>query len=186
MIGQGKMRKSKAGSSEKRKHATEFYDVPTNSIGYLTRITFRSFSRYLERMTLPYGVSAGQWPFLRQLWVEEGLTQRELSRRVGMREPTTVTALNSMEKAGLVKRSPSKEDRRKVHVYLTPKARKLRDPLLDSVARVNEIALKGIEPRDVALVRKALLRMSDNLAREEAEIARLADEEGRKFTELGG
>ena len=64
----------------------DFYQNPMNSVGYLTRITFRSFSRTLERMTLPHGVSAGQWRFLRVLWNEEGLTQRELSRRVGMRE----------------------------------------------------------------------------------------------------
>ena len=75
---------------------------PTNSIGYLTRIAFRSFSRALERRTAPHGVSSGQWRFLRQLWVEDGLTQRELSRRVGMREPTTVTAVNSLVRSGFV------------------------------------------------------------------------------------
>ena len=69
---------------------TEFYADPTNSIGYLTRIAFRAFSRALEVRTAPHGVSSGQWRFLRVLWREDGLTQRELSRRVGMREPTTV------------------------------------------------------------------------------------------------
>src|SRR5215469_12472481 len=124
------MAEKKASGRKRAAKAPQFYATPMNSIGYLTRITFRSFSRRLERLTLPYGVSAGQWPFLRQLWVEEGLTQRELSRRVGMREPTTVTALNTMEKAGLVRRAPSKEDRRKIHVYLTPKAKRLQKPLL--------------------------------------------------------
>ena len=65
---------------------------------------FRSFSRALERRTLEHGVSAGQWRFLRQLWLEDGITQRELSARVGMREPTTVVALKSLEAAGLVRR----------------------------------------------------------------------------------
>jgi DNA-binding MarR family transcriptional regulator len=144
--------------------AADFWGAPMNSIGYLTRITFRSFSRTLERLTLPYGVTAGQWPFLRQLWVEEGITQRELSRRVAMREPTTVTALNTMEKAGLVRRSPSKEDRRKVHIYLTPKARRLRDTLLRCVADVNALAAAGIEEKDIEILRRVLLRMSENLA----------------------
>lgn len=157
----------RASVRKKGADATAFYATPLNSIGYLTRITFRSFSRRLERMTLPYGVSAGQWPFLRQLWVEEGLTQRELSRRVSMREPTTVTALNTMEKAGLVRRSPSKEDRRKIHVYLTPKARKLREPLLACVAKVNAIAAEGLVEGDIATLRRVLLTMSDNLSREQ-------------------
>jgi DNA-binding MarR family transcriptional regulator len=155
-------------ATSRKTKAVEFYGQPMNSIGYLTRITFRAFSRYLERRTLPHGVSAGQWPFLRALWVEEGLTQRELSRRVAMREPTTVTALNVLEKGGLVRRVPSTEDNRKIHIYLTAKGRKLRDKLMPFVAEVNTIAAEGVTDEDVAVMRRVLLRMSDNLAREEA------------------
>jgi len=145
----------------------QFYADPMNSVGYLTRITFRTFSRNLERRTLVHGVTAGQWRFLRVLWIEEGLTQRELSNRVGMREPTTVTALNGMEKSGLVRRVPSKNDRRKVHIYLTPRARKLKDRLMPMVAEVNVVAAKGIDPNDIAVLRRVLLKMSENLTTEE-------------------
>ena len=58
----------------------------------------RAFQRLLERRIAPYGVTRGQWYFLRVLWEEDGLSQRELSARVGMMEPTTVIALHSMEK----------------------------------------------------------------------------------------
>ena len=140
-----------------------FYENPHNSIGYLTRIAFRSFTRQLERRTLPKGVSSGQWPFLRVLWNEEGMTQRELSRRVGMQEPTTVTALNSLAKAGLVRREPSTEDRRKVHVFLTPKARKLRAELMVCVAEVNDIATRGIDEADMTVLRRVLVQLAENL-----------------------
>jgi len=145
-----------------------FYENPHNSIGYLTRIAFRSFTRVLERRTLPKGVSSGQWPFLRVLWNEEGMTQRELSRRVGMQEPTTVTALNSLVKAGLVRREPSTEDRRKVHVFLTPKARQLRAELMVCVAEVNDIATQGIAEADMAVLRRVLVQLAENLARDDA------------------
>src|SRR3546814_13516817 len=68
-------------------------------------------------------VSAGQWRFLRQLWREDGITQRELSERVGMREPTTVVALKGLEKAGFTTRKKTAEDRRKTFIHLTPHAR---------------------------------------------------------------
>src|SRR5439155_10440134 len=100
-----------------------FYESPSNSLGYLCRIAFRHFSRALEKRTAPRGVSSGQWRFLGVLWNEDGITQRELSRRVGMRGPTTVTALKSLERSGFVRRAPSEEDRRKVHVHLTPMAK---------------------------------------------------------------
>jgi len=142
----------------------EFYADPTNSIGYLTRIAFRAFSRALEVRTAPHGVSSGQWRFLRVLWREDGLTQRELSRRVGMREPTTVIALKSLERSGFVERQKSIEDRRKVHVFLTPSARALEATLLPAVAEVNKIALAGLTEAEIAVLRKALTQVGRNLA----------------------
>ena len=142
----------------------EFYADPTNSIGYLTRIAFRAFSRALEVRTSPHGVSSGQWRFLRVLWREDGLTQRELSRRVGMREPTTVIALKSLERSGFVTRQKSVEDRRKAHVFLTAEARALEAVLLPAVAEVNAIALAGLSETEIAVLRKALSQVGRNLA----------------------
>jgi DNA-binding MarR family transcriptional regulator len=149
----------------------QVYADPANSIGYLTRIAFRAFSRALEVRTAPHGVSSGQWRFLRVLWREDGLTQRELSRRVGMREPTTVIALKSLERSGFVVRRKSAEDRRKAHVYLTPEAKALEPVLMPAVAEVNRIALAGLTETEVAVLRRALTQVGRNLAAE-------ADEDG--------
>ncbi len=143
---------------------TQFYADPTNSIGYLTRIAFRAFSRALEVRTAPHGVSSGQWRFLRVLWREDGITQRELSRRVGMREPTTVIALKSLERSGFVTRKKSEEDRRKVHVFLTPQAQALEAVLLPAVAEVNDVALAGLSKTEIDILRKALTQVGRNLA----------------------
>src|SRR6201990_2229033 len=74
------------------------------SLGYLVRDANRAFQRLLEKRITPHGVTRGQWYFLRVLWEEDGLSQRELSSRVGMMEPTTVIALRSIEEAGLLLR----------------------------------------------------------------------------------
>jgi DNA-binding MarR family transcriptional regulator len=142
---------------------------PSNSIGYMTRIAFRSFSRAMERRTMRFGVSGGQWRFLRQLWVEDGLTQRELSRRVGMREPTTVTAVNSLVRSGFVERVPSVKDRRKIHIHLTQRAIDLQVELLPLVAEVNTMATAGIAEADLANFRKVLAQIAINLAAEAEE-----------------
>jgi DNA-binding MarR family transcriptional regulator len=150
---------------------TEFYADPTNSIGFLTRIAFRAFSRALEVRTAPHGVSSGQWRFLRVLWREDGITQRELSRRVGMREPTTVIALKSLERSGFVTRQKSAEDRRKAHVFLTPRARALHPVLMPAVAEVNRVALAGLSQAEVAILRKALTQVGRNLSADVGEDA---------------
>lgn len=145
-----------------------FYADPNNSLGYLSRIAFRSFSRALEALTAPHGVTSGQWRFLRVLWIEDGLTQRELSRRVGMREPTTVTALKSLERSGFVRREQSTEDRRKVHVFLTPLAQDLETVLRPCVRQVNELATRGMTPEEVQELRRLLAMVGRNLAEEAA------------------
>src|SRR3546814_4155790 len=82
-------------------------------------------------------VSAGQWRFLRQLWREDGITQRELSERVGMREPTTVVALKGLEKAGFITRKKTAEDRRKTFIHLTPHRSEEHTSELQSLMRIS-------------------------------------------------
>src|ERR1700756_944955 len=111
-----------------RRRAVAF--PPRLSSGYLVRDAHRAFQRLLERRIAAYGVTRGQWYFLRVLWTADGLTQRELSARVGMMEPTTAIALRSMERSQLIRRLRANDDRRKIRVFLTPKARRLRNELL--------------------------------------------------------
>jgi DNA-binding MarR family transcriptional regulator len=108
-------------------------------------------------------VTRGQWYFLRVLWTSDGLSQRDLSARVGMMEPTTVIALRSMERAGLIRRVRSGDDRRKVRVLLTAKARRLRNELLGVARTITHEAEEGISARDLASFRRVIARMTANL-----------------------
>ena len=133
------------------------------TIGYLVRDVHRSLARALQSRIASHGVSMGQWFFLRALWDKDGLTQRELSQRVGMMEPTTVTALNGMERRGLVERVRNTHDRRKVNIYLTPKGRALRDVLLPCSVEVNREATQGVAKDELAMAMDVLRRMAANL-----------------------
>jgi len=134
------------------------------NIGYLVRDVHRAFSRALQARIAAHGVSMGQWFFLRALWDEDGLTQRELSQRVGMMEPTTVTALNGMERRGLVERVRNAHDRRKVNIFLTPKGRELREVLLPCSVEVNDQAILGVNPGDLERALTVLLCVAHNLS----------------------
>ena len=145
------------------RRASEF--PPQSSSGYLVRDAHRAFQRLLERRIAPFGVTRGQWYFLRMLWITDGLSQRELSARVGMMEPTTVIALRSMEKSGLIRRVRGDDDRRKVRVFLTAKAKRLRGELLGVARTITDEAEEGIAPRDLAAFRRIVARMTENLDR---------------------
>ena len=138
---------------------------PAESSGYLVRDAHRAFQRLLEKRIAGYGLKRGQWYFLRVPWTEDGLSQRELSARVGMMEPTTVIALRGMEKAGLIRRVRGTADRRITRVHLTPKARRLRDRLLQISQGVNDQGAEGIDPAALAQFRRVIARMTENLDR---------------------
>jgi len=140
---------------------------PHTSSGYLVRDAHRAFQRLLERRIAAYGVTRGQWYFLRVLWITDGLSQRELSARVGMMEPTTVIALRGMAASGLIRRVRSDDDRRKVRVFLTAKATRLRNELLGVARGITGEAEQGIAARDLASFRRVVARMTANLDRVE-------------------
>ena len=153
-------------SSRNRKAAVVQVEFPlAESSGFLVRDANRAFQRLLEKRIAPYGVARGQWYFLRVLWNEDGLSQRELSARVGTMEPTTVIALRTMEKSGLIRRVRSTDDRRRSHVWLTPKAQRLRTELLTLARGITDAAEAGISRGELALFRRVIARMTANLDR---------------------
>ena len=138
---------------------------PAESSGYLVRDAHRAFQRLLEKRIAGYGLKRGQWYFLRVLWTEDGLSQRELSARVGMMEPTTVIALRSMEKSGLIRRVRSADDKRKAQVWLTPKANRLRNELLSVARAITAEAEQGLSRDELVQFRRVIARMTANLDR---------------------
>ena len=132
------------------------------SIGHLTRIAFRDFSSALGARFAKHGVTPGQWRFLRVLWEEDGISQRELSERVGAKEATTVRSVRSLLNSGLVERHDDAIDARKFRIYLTARARRLETTLLPYVAEVHAIAERGIPRRDIETTRRVLVAMHKN------------------------
>ena len=156
-------RKTGNGAAPLRRHSIDF--SLGGSLGYLVRDANRAFQRLLERRISPHGVTRGQWYFLRVLWEQDAISQRELSARVGMMEPTTVIALRGMEKAGLIRRVRSADDKRKAQVWLTAKAKGLRGELLARARGVTAEAEQGIARRDWQTFRRVITRMTANLDR---------------------
>lgn len=138
--------------------------VPNDRLAHLVKDASRGLVRALQMRLAEHAVSFGHWTFLRILWEEDGLTQRELSARAGLMEPTTFSALKTMEKLGYVVRRQASDNKKNVYVYLTDKGRRLKERLVPLAEEVNEIAVEGINPAEVALVRRLLLKMVTNLA----------------------
>jgi len=141
--------------------------VPNDRLAHLVKDATRGLLRAMQMRLTKHGVSFGHWAFLRILWENDGLTQRELSVEAGLMEPTTYSALTVMEKLGYIRRRRMRDNRKNVYVFLTPQGKALRRKLVPLAEEVNEVAVQGVSAADIATTRKTLLVMIENLARDE-------------------
>jgi DNA-binding MarR family transcriptional regulator len=76
-------------------------------------------NRQLRRELAPLGITAGQAALLHAIRTESGIGVRELASREGMSAPTMSAHVDRLEAAGLVTRTRSGGDRRRVRLELT-------------------------------------------------------------------
>lgn len=132
------------------------------SVGFLVRDLNRAIQRHLQAKLQDHGVALGAWYLLRVLWEEDGLTQSDLARRVGMMEPTAVPALRAMEAQGWIRRVRSETDKRKVFLFLTKAGSDLRARLLPEAHAVNTVAVANLSEDEVRMLRALLRRSREN------------------------
>jgi DNA-binding MarR family transcriptional regulator len=148
----------------RRRAGRGFAEDTNESIGYLLRDTSRRILGGMSAQLEAHELTLPQYFLLRELYAEEGLTQRDLSSRVGVLEPTIVATIDALEKRGLVVRERSTTDRRKVRVILTPAARDARATLLGYAASVLDEALAGLADAEIVALRAMLQRIKANIA----------------------
>ena len=127
----------------------------------------RALQRALQLRLALHDVQAGHWVFLRVLWQRDGLTKRELSIEAGVTEPTTFVALRAMEALGYVTLQQRSDNRKNVHVRLTPRGRRLEKTLVPLTEQINTVALQSLSDADIAAARRVLLTLiGNNLSRD--------------------
>jgi DNA-binding MarR family transcriptional regulator len=132
------------------------------TVGYLIRRANIALSRALQRRLARYNLTSPQMIFMREIWLEEGLSQRELSERVGAAESTTVSALRVLERRKLIRRTAKARDRRAIRVYLTASGRRLEREVLAKMYEVNDKSVAGISQRDLTVLKAALRKIRNN------------------------
>ncbi len=141
--------------------------VPHDRLAHLIRDAARALTRSLQIRLAEHDVPFGHWSFLRILWESDGLTQKELSERAGVMEPTTFAAMKTMESLGYIERRQLPTNKKNIYVYLTAKGRALKANLVPLAEDVNHISVEGIDEKDLATTRRVLLRMIEGLARDD-------------------
>jgi MarR family transcriptional regulator, organic hydroperoxide resistance regulator len=141
--------------------------VPNDRLAHLVRDAGRAYTRALQLRLADHGVPFGHWTFLRILWETDGLTQRQLSDRAGVMEPSTFAAMKNMEALGYIERRQLPDNKKNMYVYLTPVGRALKKKLVPLAEDTNQVSTQGLSASDIQTTRRVLLAILSNLAQDE-------------------
>src|SRR4029079_10695667 len=120
-------------------------------------------NRHLRREAHAEGITGGQAALLAQIRHHPDLGVRELAAREGISAPSMTRYLDRLEKAGLIVRSRSPEDGRRIRLALTPKGvRVLRSVRRRRTAWLAE-RLDGLDPAEQRSLSSALAPLEQML-----------------------
>jgi DNA-binding MarR family transcriptional regulator len=110
-----------------------------------------------------FEITIEQWSILYHLWKEDCLSQQELCNRTFRDKPSITRLIDNLEKQKLVKRMPSKTDRRINLVCLTDTAREVQETTIELANQTMNEALLGINREEIETVKQVLQKVYDNL-----------------------
>lgn len=133
------------------------------SLGYHVRQLAETWQAAMDRRAEEHGLTVSQWRYVRELWEEDGLSIGELTRRVGRQGPTTVVAVQLLERAGLVTVTKSDQDRRKSFIRLTRRGQRLASTMSPIIAAVNDEATADLSSKELRNFKRLIVRIQRTL-----------------------
>jgi DNA-binding MarR family transcriptional regulator len=109
------------------------------------------------------GVSLQVWRVLAALREQDGRRMGDLSKTTSIEVSTLTRLVDNMEKDGLVVRRREAGDARAISLHVTPSGRRLTQRIVPIAERYEAVALKGFSAAEIAVLKKALRRLYDNM-----------------------
>ena len=122
----------------------------------------RIFERILAQKNID-AFNGAQGRILYVLWQEDGIPISELSRETGLAMTTLTGMLDRMETSGLVRRDRGDTDRRKILIFLTERAKALKDDYDEVTKEIGDIYYKGFFEQEIRQFEAYLRRVLENL-----------------------
>ena len=119
------------------------------------REVIRQYKPFLDELCLTYT----QYIAMMVLWEERRMGVKELGEKLFLDSGTLTPLLKKLAARGLITRTRSAEDERRLIVALTPDGAALRERALDIPAKM--ASCSGLDPADAAELYRILHRMLD-------------------------
>lgn len=133
-------------------------------VGYWVHMSAHRFECAMNAELAAEGITYRQCQVLAWLALRGEQSQADLARNMHVEAPTIVKVVDRMERDGLIVREACPTDRRRKIIRPTRKAVPIWKRIVTCAERVRGRSTRGMSAKEVALLRKLLERVHDNLS----------------------
>jgi DNA-binding MarR family transcriptional regulator len=173
MAGTRNTGKATSGARRARFYEPDSYE-PGESVGYLVKRVQGSILRAIDARMDTHGLTDAQWGPLFLIQTGRGRTAAELARETCTDAGAMTRTLDRLEAKGLLRRVRSPQDRRVVHLELTPAGKRVVAHVPRVLSDVLNDHLAGVSQADFAVLKATLKQMLANGERLRAPLAAAA------------
>lgn len=137
-------------------------NLSEESTGFLVAQAYRKIVHLLFQRLKEYDITPEQWSVLYKIAQMEGINQKEIALRTAKDQPTITRILDALIKKGWIDKRMSRTDRRAYLVYVTELGRTVVERTEPIEQGVIDDVTAGIEAEQLELLRKTLIRISEN------------------------
>ena len=145
--------------------------MKSNSGFYISRIkqvNTRLLNKFLAQKNIT-AFNGEQGRILHVLWENDGISNRELSKKTGLAMSSLTTMLERMEEKKLLERRVDENDKRKILIFLTDYAKSLKSEYDEISDKMTEISFEGISDEERLAFEATLEKVLHNFERAEQE-----------------
>ena len=145
--------------------------MKSNSGFYISRIkqiNTRLLNKFLAQKNIT-AFNGEQGRILHVLWENDGISNRELSKKSGLAMSSLTTMLERMEEKKLLERRVDENDKRKILIFLTDYAKSLKSEYDEISDKMTEISFEGISNEERLAFEATLEKVLYNFEKTEQE-----------------
>ena len=123
-------------------------------------LIFRKHAKYLNKRMESVNLTFGLYPFLIEIYSNDGISQEDLAKILYLNESTVTRNLEKLEKRGLIVRTPNK---RKKIIPITDEGKEVAKIVMDYDEKWDEIIKKDLSEEEYNSFKKTLIKICEGL-----------------------
>ena len=128
----------------------------TDCLTFLLAKAYQKAHGKFKSVLQMHGLTAVQHLVLEALWIEDGLTASEISKRLILDNATLSGVMDRMVEAGWIVKRPDEDDRRYIRIHLSPKSIGMKRILIDARDMVNNELQSTFTMEETMLLKRLL------------------------------